>query len=194
MKYNRILCTEAHNEGYITRRATILAGDGSRAEISPARILSGFRNHPNCVHWRLIYEYAPMSPIVARRVRLPYAYILPYAKKKIRIQIIVLAQWHVHFPVYLSFENHFFTRTKEVNAKHLIVHCVTRGRSVCFYGEGNVFRTSFENTSQTVEMISPESHTILFLTSPMISVFFVPVPVGRFRNYVFRSCRAEGKH
>ena len=38
--------------------------------------------------------------------------------------------------------------------------------------------TSFENTSRTVEMISPESHTILFLTSPMISVFllftFVP--------------------
>ena len=37
-----------------------------------------------------------------------------------------------------------------------------------------------------------ESHTILFSTSPMVSVFFVPV--GRFRNYVFRSCRAEGKH
>ena len=53
-----------------------------------------------------------------------------------------------------------------------IVHCVTRGRSVCFYGEGNVFRTSSENTSLTVEMISPESHRILFLTSPMISVFF----------------------
>ena len=50
----------------------------------------------------------------------------------------------------------------------LLVHCVTR------------------------EMIFRESHAILFLTSPMISVFFVPL--GQFRNYVFRNCRAEGKH
>ena len=33
--------------------------------------------------------------------------------------------------------------SERVYAKHAkIVHCVTRGRSVCFYGEGNVFRPS----------------------------------------------------
>ena len=67
-----------------------------------------------------------------------------------------------------------------------MVHCVTRGRSVCFYD------SSWKHSPNRIEMISPESHTILFLTSPMISVFFVPV--GRFRNYVFLSCRAEEKH
>ena len=35
----------------ITRRATMLAGDRSRGAISPASILSEFRNYPNCVHW-----------------------------------------------------------------------------------------------------------------------------------------------
>ena len=39
----------------IARRATMLAGDRSRGEISPASILSEFRNYPNCVHWHIFY-------------------------------------------------------------------------------------------------------------------------------------------
>ena len=38
----------------ITRRTTMLAGDRSRGEISPASIFSESRNYPNCVHWRII--------------------------------------------------------------------------------------------------------------------------------------------
>ena len=52
---NSILCADAHNEGYYTRRATMLAGDRSRGEISPASILSESRNYPNCVYWRIYY-------------------------------------------------------------------------------------------------------------------------------------------
>ena len=65
-----------------------------------------------------------------------------------------------------------------------IVHCVTRGRSVCFYGE----EKHFPNRRNDLPRVTHDT----FFDIPMISVFFVPV--GRFRNYVFRSCRAEGKH
>ena len=36
----------------------------------------------------------------------------------------------------------WFQQIREIPTWNVIVHCVTRGRSVCFYGEGNVFRTS----------------------------------------------------
>ena len=39
----------------ITRRATKLAGDRSRGEISSASILIEFHNYPNCVHWHIFY-------------------------------------------------------------------------------------------------------------------------------------------
>ena len=39
----------------ITRRATMLAGDRSRGEISPESILNESRNYPNFVHWRIYY-------------------------------------------------------------------------------------------------------------------------------------------
>ena len=39
----------------ITRRATMLAGDRSQGEISPARILSKSRDYTNLVHWRIYY-------------------------------------------------------------------------------------------------------------------------------------------
>ena len=48
-------------------------------------------------------------------------------------------------------------RERETERERDIVHCVNRGRSVCFYGEGNVLRTSRRNDL-------PDSHTILFLT------------------------------
>ena len=37
----------------ITRRATMLAGDRSRGEISPASILNESRDYLNFVHWRI---------------------------------------------------------------------------------------------------------------------------------------------
>ena len=61
---------------------------------------------------------------------------------------------------YIKYKLHIKYNINKYNTD--IVYCVTRGRSVYFYGA-------------VMEMISPESHTILFLTSPMISVFFVPV-------------------
>ena len=84
-------------------------------------------------------------------------------------------------------EKHWYQIVGQAYNTSSIVHHVTRGISVHFYGEGN----RPENTSPTLETISPESHTILFLTSPMIPMFLIPV--GQFRNFVFRSCRTVGK-
>ena len=39
----------------ITRRATMLAGDRSQSEISPASILSDSRDYLNFVHWCIWY-------------------------------------------------------------------------------------------------------------------------------------------
>ena len=49
-----------------------------------------------------------------------------------------------------------------------------------------------EHTFWTVEeMISPESHKLLFLTSPMISVLFIPV--GWFPNSFFEAAESREK-
>ena len=61
-----------------------------------------------------------------------------------------------------------------------IVHCVTRGRSVCFYGEGNVFRTRRSRarrrrarprrvlkTLLEPKKWSPPSHTRYFFWHPL---------------------------
>ena len=53
--YEMVYCASRRVMRSITRRATMLAGDRSQGEISPASIFSESRNYPNCVHWRICY-------------------------------------------------------------------------------------------------------------------------------------------